>query len=180
MYKILINISDNYNEICLNILKNIIDDYNINIIVDDYNIDIYINNILINSLNYSFNNLYNLIIKYLKKNIIIQIYNTNFNNLIQLINFDFYNINNNNIDNSIINDNFIDKLNINFIYFINYPIINNNDFINNNKNDKFFKYIIRLLYDVKFYITNYKCDVDFINKFGFQLFKNIKNICIYN
>ena len=165
MNKSLINVSDNYNELSFNIIKNLYNNKNIIIIIDDNDIDIYRYQLLIHSCNFSFNNLYNIINEYQYNNILICICNININNLIELLNFNNDDYENNNID---------------LVYFININNLHNLNFIENNKYHKYYKHIIRLLYGINYYITSYNCNSDFINKFGFKLYKKIKNICIYN
>ena len=164
MNKHLINISNNDFNVINNIIEKVFNNKEIIISVDDFVIDIYFNNILINSIDYSFDNFNDIIYKYLKYNIIIYICNHIDNNLIELINY--FDCNNNN--------------NIDMIYFIDNKFLNNLWYIDKYKNNMNNKYIIRLLYDIKYYITNYKCDINFINKFSFNLYKKINNIYIFN
>ena len=162
MNKILINISDNYNnnQLCFNELKNLIHNKSILIILDDNEINIYKNNILIDTLKFSFINFIDIIDNFNYNDIIVYTCNTKISNLIKLINYN-------------------DK-NINIVYFINDNKINNINYINNNKENVYYKNILRLLYGISYYITDYKCQEDFINYFEFKLYKKINEIWIYN
>lgn len=162
MNKILVNISDNYNinEKCFKIIGNLFEDKDVLIILDDTEINIYKNNLLIDSLKYSFINFMDIIDNYYNNKIVVYICNTIISNLIQLINYN--------------------EKNINMIYFINDNKINNIQFLNNNKELTFYKNILRLLYGISYYITNYQCQTDFINYFEFKLYKKINEIWIYN